>query len=112
MRASTDQRTPRNRVQRLGVITSVLAGAFALAVAGTAVAGDPEVKPRAKSAPHLMAAADPAGWVVFPSYRSGPAEDFAPAAVKLSRITHPDASRTTALDYLDRWGNARARMSR
>ena len=112
MSANIGPRMSCNRVQRVRLIASSLAVAFALAVAGTAIASDPEVKPRAKSTRYLMAAADPAGWVVFPGVRSGPAEDYSPAAVKLSRITHPGDSRTAPLDYLGRWGTARARMSR
>jgi hypothetical protein len=114
MPGKKERRATRNIFLRLGAAAS-FAAALALLSAGSAAATTPQAKKAqapAKAASYTMAAADAAGWVVFPGHRAGRVEDLAPSAVKLSHITDPDAPPTPALDWLDRWGSVQVRTAR
>ena len=59
-----------------------------------------------------LAAADAAGWLVFPNKRTGEARDYSGGSLRLRNALESEGPRTPALDWLDRWGLVQIRMFR
>jgi hypothetical protein len=59
-----------------------------------------------------LAAADAAGWIVYPDRRPGPARDYSPSTITLKRVLEPQNPDTPALDWLDLWGPVQSNLAR
>ena len=86
-------------------------GAFGLLAAPTAWA-EPTVAQKTQPAVRTvqLAAADAAGWLVFPAKRTGKARDYGGGSLRLRNAIESEGPRTPALDWLDRWGLVQIRM--
>jgi hypothetical protein len=87
-------------------------GALGLLAAPTASA-EPMVAQKAQAAVRTvqLAAADAAGWLVFPTKRTGDARDYGGGSLRLRNAIESEGPRTPALDWLDLWGLVQIRMS-
>jgi len=97
---------------RSGILRSVAAlGALAF-LAAPASATDTDVSAnRAPTKRIQLAAADNAGWLVFPNKRTGKVEDYS-GPVRMRNAIEKQGPQSPALDWLDRWGVIQFRMTR
>lgn len=94
--------------------------ALAAGLAAGALAALPAAALEAVSAPAgegttqtvRLAAADAAGWLVFPAKRSGQVEDYTASPLRLRNAVEPEAPTAPGLDWLDMWGLVQIRTVR
>jgi hypothetical protein len=64
------------------------------------------------SEPLHLAAADAAGWLVFPAKRTGEAQDWSGGPLRLRNAVEPGGPTTPGVDWLDLWGLVQIRSVR
>jgi hypothetical protein len=62
--------------------------------------------------PVRLAAADAAGWLVFPAKRTGEAQDWSGGPLRLRNAVEPGGPTTPGVDWLDLWGLVQVRSIR
>ena len=97
---------------RSGILRSVAVfGALAF-LAAPAGAVDRDVSANAAPGKRIqLAAADNAGWLVFPTKRTGKVEDYS-GPLRMRNAVEQAGPQSPALDWLDRWGVIQFRMTR
>ncbi len=102
----------RFSILRSGIIRSAAALAALAFVAAPASAVGPDVAANTAPAPKIqLAAADNAGWLVFPTKRTGKVEDYS-GPLRMRNAVKKQSPASPALDWLDRWGVIQFRASR
>ena len=103
----------RSRTLRSGITrTAAALGALAF-LAAPAGAVDPDVSANEAPTKRIqLAAADNAGWLVFPTKRTGKVEDYAGPLRMRNAVKQQEGPQSPALDWLDRWGVVQFRMTR
>jgi hypothetical protein len=105
MRRATLRR--KLRALTLGTACAGLLALPAAALEPVSAASDPET-----GEPLRLAAADAAGWLVFPAKRSGQAQDWTGGPLRLRNAVEPETPTAPGVDWLDLWGLVQIRSIR